>query len=102
MTSSFLRAGQGQEGKSAWGWLSGEVGGGKIRVVRWQKEESEKTGLKVNIQKAKIMASSPITSWRIDGEIVETARLFSWAPRSLWMVTTVMRLKEACSLEEKQ
>ena len=66
------------------------------------KEESEKVGLKLNIQKTKIMASGPITSWRIDGETVETvADLFSWAPKSLQMVTAAMKLKDACSLEEK-
>ena len=65
------------------------------------KEESEKAGLKLNIQKTKIMASSPITSWQIDGETMETVKLFSWAPKSLQMVTQVMKLKDACSLEEK-
>ena len=63
------------------------------------KEESEKVGLKLNIQKTKIMASSPITSWQINGETMET--LFSWAPKSLQVVTVVMKLKDACSLEEK-
>ena len=62
------------------------------------KEESEKVGLKLNIQKTKIMASGPITSWEIDGEIVAD---FIWAPKSLQMVTAVMKLKEACSLEGK-
>ena len=65
------------------------------------KEHSEKVGLKLNIQQTKIMASSPITSWQIDGETVETEILFSWAPKSLQMVTAVMKLKDACSLEEK-
>ena len=66
------------------------------------KEESEKAGLKLSIQKTKIMESGPITSWRIDGETVETvADLFSWAPKSLQMVTAAMKLKDACSLEEK-
>ena len=65
------------------------------------KEESEKVGLKLNIQKTKIMASSPITSCQVDGETVETETLFSWAPKSLWMVTAAMKLKDACSLEEK-
>ena len=66
------------------------------------KEESEKAGLKFNIQKTKIMASGPITSWQIDGETMETSdRLFSWAPKSLQMVTAAMELKDACSLEEK-
>ena len=66
------------------------------------KEESEKVGLKLNIQKTKIMASSLITSWEIDGETVETVSDFiSGAPKSLQMVTTVMKLKDTCSLEEK-
>ena len=63
------------------------------------KEESEKVGLKLNIKKTKIMASGPITSWQMDGETMET--LFSWAPKSLQMVTAAMKLKDACSLEEK-
>ena len=59
------------------------------------KEETEKDGLMLNIQKTKIMASSPITSWQIDGETVEIAvTLFSWAPKSLQMVTTAMKLKD--------
>ena len=66
------------------------------------KEESEKVGLKLNIQKTKIMASGPITSWEIDGETVETVRGYFWgAPKSLQMVTAAMKLKDACSLEEK-
>ena len=66
------------------------------------KEESEKVGLKLNIQKTKIMASGPITSWQIDGKTMETARYFILgAPKSLQMVTTVMKLKDTCSLEEK-
>ena len=66
------------------------------------KEESEKVGLKLNIQKTKIMASSPITSWQIDGETMETVRdLFSWAPKSLQMMTEAMKLKDVCSMEEK-
>ena len=66
------------------------------------KEESEKVGLKLNIQKTKIMASSPITSWEIDGETVETVSDFIfWAPKSLQMVITAMKLKDICSLEEK-
>ena len=66
------------------------------------KEESEKAGLKFNIQKAKIMASGPITPWRIDGGKIETLRetLFSWAPKSLQTVTAAMKLKDACSLEK--
>ena len=66
------------------------------------KEESEKIGLKFNIQKTKIMASGPITSWQIDGETVEQWQiLFFWAPESLQMVTAAMKLKDAYSLEEK-
>ena len=66
------------------------------------KKESEKAGLKLNIQKTKIMASCPITSWQIDGETMETVQnLFSSAPKSLWKVTAAMKLKDACSLEEK-
>ena len=66
------------------------------------KEESEKVGLKLNIQKMKIMASSPITSWQIDGETVETVADFNfWAPKSLQMVIAAMKLKDAYSLEEK-
>ena len=67
------------------------------------KEESEKISLKLNIQKTKIMASSPITSWEIDGEIVETVSdfIFFWAPKSLQMVTAAMKLKDAYSLEGK-
>ena len=66
------------------------------------KEESEKLGLKLNIQKTKIMASGPITLWQIDGETMETAidSVF-WAPKSLQMVTVDMKLQDACSLEEK-
>ena len=62
------------------------------------KEESENVGLKLNIQKNKIMASGPITSWQIDGETVETV---TGAPKSLQMVTAAMKLKDICSLEEK-
>ena len=66
------------------------------------KEESEKVDLKLNIQKTKIMASGPITSWQIDGETMETViELFSWAPKSLQMMTKAMKLKDVCSLEEK-
>ena len=66
------------------------------------KEESEKVGLKLNIQKTKIMASSPITSWQIDGETVKTVSDFIfWAPKLLQTVTAVMKLKDACSLEGK-
>ena len=64
--------------------------------------ESEKVGLKLNIQKTKIMASGPITSWEIDGETVETVSDFIyWAPKSLQMVTAAMKLKDTYSLEEK-
>ena len=66
------------------------------------KEESEKAGLQLNIQKTKIMATSSITSWQIDGETMETVRDFILgAPKSLQMVTAAMKLKDACSLEEK-
>ena len=67
------------------------------------KEESEKVGLKLNIQKMKIMASGPITSWEIDGETVETVSDFilGGAPKSLQMVTAAMKLKDAYSLEGK-
>ena len=62
------------------------------------KEEIEKVGLKLNIQKTKIMAPGPITSWKIDGETVSD---FIWAPKSLQMVTAAMKLNDACSLEGK-
>ena len=62
------------------------------------KEESEEAGLKLNIQKTKIMASGPITSWQIDDETVAD---YFWAPKSLQMVTTAMKLKDTCSLQEK-
>ena len=66
------------------------------------KEESEKVGLKLNIQKTKIMASSPITSWEIDGETAETVADFFWgAPKSLQMVTAAVKLRDTYSLEEK-
>ena len=66
------------------------------------KEESEKVGLKLNIKKTKIMASGPITSWQINGEIMETVKDFILgAPKSLQMVTAAMKLKDACSLGEK-
>ena len=64
------------------------------------KEESENVGLKLNIQKTKIMASGPITSWEIDGEWKQCQTLFWGAPKSLQMVTAAMKLKDACSLEE--
>ena len=66
------------------------------------KEESEKVGFKLNIQKTKIMASGPITSWEIDGETLETVSDFTfWAPKSLQIVTAAMKLKDAYTLEEK-
>ena len=66
------------------------------------KEERKKVGLKLNIQKTKIIASGPMTSWQIDGETMETVTDFIfWAPKSLQMVTAAMKLKNACSLEEK-
>ena len=66
------------------------------------KEESEKVGLKLSIQKTKIMASGPITSWQIDGETMETVTVFIfWAPKSLQMETAAMKLKDTYSLEEK-
>ena len=68
------------------------------------KEKSEKVGFKLNIQKTKILACSPITSWQIDGETMETVRdyiLVGGAPKSLQMVTAAMKLKDACSLEGK-
>ena len=66
------------------------------------KEESEKVGLKLNLQKTKIIASHPITSWEIDGETVETvADFITWAPKSLYMLTTAMKLKDTYSLEGK-
>ena len=67
-----------------------------------EKDESEKVCLKLNIQKTKIMASGPITSWQIDGEAMETVTDFIfWAPKSLQIVTAAVKLKDACSLEEK-
>ena len=66
------------------------------------KEESERAGLRLNIQKTKMMTSGPTASWQIDGETMETVRdLFSWALKSLQMVTAAMKLKGACSLEGK-
>ena len=73
----------------------------KILLMK-MKVENEKIGLKLNIQKMKIMASGPTTSWAIDGETVESVRLYFWgAPKSLQMVTAAMNLKDACSLEGK-
>ena len=66
------------------------------------KEESENVGLKLNIQRTNIMASSPITSWQIDGKQWKQCQtLFFWSPKSLQMVTAAMKLKDACSLEKK-
>ena len=65
------------------------------------KEESEKPGLETSIQKTKIMASGPVTSWQIDGETMETVRNFILGSKSLQMVTAAMKLKDACSLAEK-
>ena len=66
------------------------------------KEETEKVGLKLNIQKTKIMASGPITSWQIDGKQWKQCQALFWgAPKSLQMVTAAMKLKDSCSLEEK-
>ena len=67
------------------------------------KEKSEKVGLKLNVQKTKIVAAGPIPSWKIDAETMETVTGFIWggAPKSLQMVTAAMKLKDACSLEEK-
>ena len=71
-------------------------------VLMKVKVESEKVGLKLNIQKTKIMASGPTTSWQIDGETMETVTDFIfWAPKSLQMVSAAMKLKDTCSLEEK-
>ena len=67
------------------------------------KEESEKAGLQLNIQKSKIMAFSAITSWQMDGKMCKQCQIFfSQAPKSLWMMTAVTKLKDVCSLEEKQ
>ena len=71
-------------------------------LLRKVKEESDKVGLKLNIQKMKIMASNPNISWQIDGETMETVTDFIfWVPKSLQMVTATMKLKDTCSLEEK-
>ena len=73
-----------------------------ISLLMKVREKSKKAGLKFSIQKTKIMVSGPITPWQIDGETMETARdLFSWAPKSLQMVTAAMKLKDACTLGEK-
>ena len=71
-------------------------------LLRKVKEESEKAGLKLNIQKTNIMPSGPITSWQIVGETMETVTdLFSWAPKLLQVMTAAMKLKDTCSLKEK-
>ena len=72
----------------------------KVKNFMKVKEESENIGLKLNIQKTKIMASGCITSWQINGETMDTETLFSWAPKSLQMVTAAMKLKDTCFLEE--
>ena len=73
-----------------------------MNVLMKMEEESEKVGLKLDIQKTKIMASGPITSWQIDGETVETVSDFILGvPKSLLIVTTAMKLQDACSLEGK-
>ena len=72
------------------------------RLLMKVKEESKNVGLKLNIQKTKIMASGPITSWQIEGETMKTVTDFIfWAPKSLQAVTAAMKLKDTCSLEEK-
>ena len=71
------------------------------RLLMKVKEESEKVSLKLNIQKTKIMAFSPITSWQIDGETMKFNLLIYWAPKPLWMVTTARKLKDSHFLEEK-
>ena len=81
--------------------LMAESEGLKSLLMR-VKKECEKAGLKLNIQKTKITASGPISSWQIDGETMETVTdFFPWAPKSLQIVTAGMKLKDACSLEEK-
>ena len=71
-------------------------------ILMRMKEEGQKASLKLNIQKTKIMASGPITSWQIDGKTRKYQEtLFSWAPKSLQMMTAGLKLKDACSLEEK-
>ena len=74
----------------------------ELKSLLMKVKESEKVGLKLNIQKTKIMASGPMTSWEIDGETVETCQtLFFWAPKSLQMVNAAMKLKDTYSLEGK-
>ena len=82
--------------------LTAESGKELKSLLMKVKEVSEEIGLKLNIQKIKIMASSPITSWQIDGEQGKQREvLFSWSPKSLQVATAAMKLKDACSLEEK-
>ena len=72
------------------------------RLLMRVNDKSEKTGLKLNIQKTKIMTSGPIISWQIDGEKGKQWQIsFSWAPKSLWMMTAAMKLKDTCSLKGK-
>ena len=78
-------------------WQKAERGTNLMKV----KEESEKAGLKLNFQKTKIIASSTITSWQIDGETMETETLFFWTPKSLQVMTMAKKLKDTCPLEEK-
>ena len=74
----------------------------ELKSLLMKVKESEKVGLKLNIQKSKIMASSPITSWKINGETMETVRYFIFGtPKSLQMMTAAMKLKDTYSLEEK-
>ena len=83
--------------------LSCDVSGGELKSLLMKvKEESEKVDSKLNFQKTMVMASSPITSWQIDGETIETVRDFIWgAPKSLQMVTAAFKSKDTWSLEEK-
>ena len=85
-----------------WHNLAAEREKGLKSLLMKVKEESDKVGLKLNIQKTKIMASGPITSWQIEGETMKQwQNLFSWVPKSLQLVTAAMKLKEASSLKEK-
>ena len=73
----------------------------ELKSLLMKVQESEKVGLKLNIQKTEDIASGPITSWQIDGETIEAVTLFSWAPKSLQVVTATMKFKDSCYLEEK-
>ena len=73
----------------------------ELKSLLMKMKESETAGFKFSIQKMKIMESRPIISWQIDGETIETENFFSWAPKSLQMLTAAMKLKDACSLEER-